>query len=313
MILKKREKILVLVTVLLLTVVVLQQAYSKLHGSHSGLERLHVNATAKLERMKTRLRNAERASQRLDKWRRRSLPSDTHAAQSLYQTWLFQLADDTEFSDTKIEAVLRRRRGDVCHALKFTVNAKTTLDGLTKFLYRFYNADHLHQILNLTVTPKGKGKPLDVKMTIEALSLSAAKSNDKLSAATSGRTLSALVDYVDMIGGRNLFVAYQPPDPSPPPEVPKPQSDATKDAYLTGVTSRGNRLQAWILVKTTGDRHELYEGDTFDVGETKCKVLRIEQRNAEIEIAGKRYRVSLGQNLSEGKDLSEAKDQSESE
>ncbi len=314
MILKKRERILVLVIVSLLMVVVLQQAYSKLHGSHGRLKTQRTNAAAELERMNTRLKNAEMASQRLHKWQQRSLPSDTHTAQSLYQNWLFQLADDPEFSDINIEALPGRRRGDVCYALKFTFNAKTTLDGLTKFLHRFYSADHLHQIFSLTVTPKGKGKPLDVRMTIEALSLSDAKFKDELSTAASQRKLAALADYVDKIGGRNLFAAYQPPAPpskTPPPKdpkpKPKPQSDQIKSTELTGVTSTGDRLQAWILVKTTGDHHELHEGDTFDIDGTKCKVLRIGPRYAEIEIDGKRFRVSLGQNLSEAEDLSESK------
>ena len=120
MILKKREKILALVTVLLLMVVVLHQAYSKLRGSQGGLEKQHAAAAAKLARMKTRLQNAKSASDRLDKWRSRSLPSDTHAARSLYQNWLFQLAHDAKFSETKISVLGKPRRGsNVYCPLKF--------------------------------------------------------------------------------------------------------------------------------------------------------------------------------------------------
>ena len=119
--------------------------------------------------------------------------------------------------------------------------------------------------------------------------------------------MAKLKDYEDKIGGRNLFAAHQPPaapSKDPPPKDPKSQSDPAKDAYLTGVTSSGGRPKAWIIVKTSGDRHELHEGDTFDIGETKCKVLRIGQRDAEIEIDAKRCLVSLGQNLRDGKELS---------
>ena len=309
MILKKREKILALAAVMLLMAVVLYQAYSKLRGPYGRLENRRANAVAELEQVKTRQKNAKRASDRLDKWRRRSLPSDTHAAQSLYQNWLFQSAHDAGFSDTKIDAVKPRPHGDVYYALKFTFNAKTTLDGLTKFLHCFYSAGHLHQILNLTITPEGKGKPLKVRMTIEALSLTESlspsdvkskdvKSKDELSKATSQRKLAALDVYKEKIVVRNLFAAYQTEDP-------KPQSDPAKDAYLTMI-STGNRPKAWITVKTTGDSHELREGNTFDIGETKCEVLRIGQRDAEIEIDGKRFLVLLGQNLREAKDLSES-------
>lgn len=307
MILQKREKILALVTAVLLLVVVVHQVYSQFRGSQSGLKSQYAKAATELERKKTRLKNAKLAEERMEKWRQRSLPSDPRAAQSLYQNWLLRIAQEAKFTDTKIDASQRRRHGDVYCAPQFSFQAKSSLDGLTQFLYSFYNADHLHQILNLTVAPEGKDKPLKIQMTIEALSLSDAKSKDELSEATSRRKLAALDEYKKKIGGRNLFAAYKSPAPPQQPkqsEKPKASSDALKSAYLTGVTLTGGKPKVWIIARTTGDRHELQEGDTFDIGETKCKVLRIGQREAEIEIDGKRCLVSLGQNLRDAKDLS---------
>ncbi|MBN2291990.1 MAG: hypothetical protein JXM70_06160 [Pirellulales bacterium] len=307
MVLKRREKILALATLLLLMVVVFYQAYSMLRGPLSGLESLHAKAAADVERKKTRLKNAKLAEKRMEKWRRQSLPSDSRTAQSLYQNWLLQLARDASFSDTKIDTAQVRRRSDVYSALQFTLQAKTTLGGITNFLYRFYSTDHLHQILNLTVTPEDRGKMIKIQMAIEALSLSGAKSINELSRETSERKLAAINNYEDKIVARNLFAAYQPPippSPPPPPPPPKAKFDALKFAYLTGVTLTGDRPKIWIIARTTGDRHELNEGDTFEIGETKCKVLRIGKRDAEIEIDGKRCLVSLGQNLRDAEDLS---------
>ncbi len=309
MILKKREKILALSTVGLLAVVVLYQGYTRLRGSHGGLQQQRDAAEAELERTRNRLKNAEAASRRLDEWRRRSLPSDSRAAQSLYQNWLLQLARDARFSDTKIDASQRRRRKEVFYALQFNLQAKTTLDGLTRFLYEFYKADHLHQILNLTVTPEGRDESLKVQMTFEALSLTSAKSVDALSTATSQRTLADIDTYQEKIAERDLFAAYRPPSPPPaemppsPPPAPRPRFDPVKFAYLTAVTSVGDRPEVWILARTTGDRYELREGDLFEIGPSRCQVMRIREREVEIEVDGARRLVSLGQNLREGQAL----------
>lgn len=311
MILKKREKILALVILAMLALVLLQQGYSKLRGSSSGRQKQLENAAADLERKQNRLNNAQLAQKRLDEWRQRSLPADTRIATSLYQNWLLQITRDAGMSDVKIDAAQSRRHGDVYSALQFTLQAKATLDSLTKFMHRFYLADHLHQIISLTTVPEGEGKPLKIQMTVEALSLSGAKSTDALSQAESGRKLKKLDEYQKLIAGRNLFAAYKPPQEKPdkPADKPKPEVDPAKFAFLTAVVAVGDRRQAWIVERTSGRRHEVFAGDAFEIGEKKCKAISISEREAEIEIEGKRRLVPLGTALDEGiESPGEAKD-----
>ncbi len=54
---------------------------------------------------------------------------------------------------------------------------------------------------------------------------------------------------------------------------------------------------SWIHVRTSDERFELFEGDAFEIGDARGKVLRIEEREAEIEFDGQRYVVALGDNL----------------
>ena len=310
MVLKKRERILAFVSLGLLGAVVLYQVYGWMQGSHGPLQAQKAAASAELERINNRLNNANLVAARMKKWRQRSLPSDFRTAQSLYQNWLLRLAADARFSDTKIDASGSRRRSDVYRVLQFSFQARSSLDGLTQFLYDFYRADHLHQIVSISVTPEDSRGTLKIQMTVEALSLTSATSENALSAETSDRPLDEPEAYELAIAGRNLFAAYQPPPPPEPPapppaeEPPRPRFDPVRFAYLTGLTSTGDRPTAWIIARTSGDRYELGEGETFEIGEARCKMLRIGPRDADIRIDDKSFRVSLGKNLRDGAELS---------
>ena len=315
MLLKKREKILALVIVSLLAVVILQQAYTKLRGPQSGLKNQRESLAAELQRKKTRLQNAKKAAERLNKWRERSLPADPETAQLLYQNWLLGTARDAAFSDTAIGSSPKRSFGAPSkdsvgdkkdYSLRFELDAKTTLDGLTKFLHKFYNAGYLHQIVSLTVTPIKGENQLKIHISISALSLAEAKSKNELPKVSSDNTLEPLKTYLDRIGKRNLFAAYKPPD-LPATKKPKPDFDPVKFAFLTGITSDSGRQKAWIVARTTGDKFELFEGDTFNIGETKCKMIKVGERDALIEIDGKRFLVPLGKGLRDAEALPKAK------
>ncbi|MBN1589794.1 MAG: hypothetical protein JW888_09785 [Pirellulales bacterium] len=303
MVIRKRETVLAWVTLTLLALVALQYAYSTLHGPRDGLEKLQTKLAGEIERKNTRLRNARLAAEQLDKRRRQSLPSDPQRAQSLYQSWLLQAASDAGFSNTKIKSLRGQSSKGVYSALRFTLHARTPLTGLTKFLYHFYHANHLHQILSLTMTPDEHGTSLGIVMTIEALSLNDAIAKDSLTEATSDRPLAKLDLYQEKIGQRNLFASYSPPSP---PSAPPPDDsvDPLKHTELNTIVSVDGRPQVWINSKMTGKQYRLFEGEEAEIEETKCKVLRIGDRDAHIEIDGKPYLVLLGTALYDGKRLS---------
>ena len=302
--LNKRERNLAIATGGLAGLVLLYLLASTLFNPHQALKAQRNQANTELQRRQTRVEHGLQAMQQLEAWRKRSLPSNPEAALSLYQNWLLQTARDAGLSDISIDAVPARRRPNVYQALRFTLQAAATLDELTAFLHDFYQAGHLHQILAMGLAPEGRDGQLEVQITVEALSLPTADQTEELAAVPSEHNLATLDTYRDSIGKRNLFAAYEPP-PQPtaeaplpaPPSPPAPHFDPAKHAYLTAIVSADGRPQAWILARTTGETSKLFEGDSFEIGGVEGKVLRIDQREVDLEFDGRQYTLPLGQNL----------------
>ncbi len=301
--LNQRERVLAIATVAMLGIVLLYFLFSAWQGPRRALQARKTNVVAELERKQNRLELAAKAQRQLDEWRRRSLPANPETALSLYQNWLLKTARDAGFSGITIEAAQGRRRPEVFQALRLNVQATAGLEELTAFLHHFYQAGHLHQILALGLVPESRGSKMSLQMTIEALSLPTADRTDSLAAVPSGHKLAPLDAYRSSIAQRNLFAAYQPPPPSRPtaeaprPAPPPPRFDPARHAYLTAIVAVDDRRQAWIHARTSDERFELLEGDTFEIGGSQGKLLRIGQREAEVEFDGRRYVLSLGDHL----------------
>ncbi|MBN2217380.1 MAG: hypothetical protein JW719_08385 [Pirellulales bacterium] len=305
MALKRREKILAATAAALVAIVVLQVVYSSFAGPGEDLQRRRDELATGIERKENMLANGRRAAAKLETRRRASLPPDPEVAQSLYEMWLRQLATDARLSDTKLTFLSRQPVGDVFHVLRFNLHAKATLGELTDFLYRFYRAGYLHQIVSLTITPKDQGAALDVTMMVQALSLTDAPAADKLVAVDSDRPLDTLAAYRRKIAGRDLFAPYVPPRPVVSrPVVPRPvveTVDPLAFTELNAIIAVGGRPQVWINAKMTGDHYELFEGEEARIAGVRCKILRIDQREAEIEVDGKPFLVPYGKSLRDGK------------
>jgi len=303
MTLQKREKILAWAAGVLLAVVAVQFVYSSLGSPRGNLKAQRAALVAEVQKKKNRLLSARRAPEILQRRRERSLPAAPEIAQSRYEMWLRQLATTARLSDAKISYRSRQHVGDVYYALRFSLRAKGTIADLTEFLHGFYSAGYLHQIIGLTITPNDNGAMLDVNMTVDALSLAGAAAKDKLPPADPQRALAKLDVYREKIAGRNIFAPFAPVVPQMRTAAPPETVDPLKFTELNGIVSVGNRQQVWINAKLTDDHYELFEGEEVEISTVKCKVLRIGQRDAEIEIDGKRYLVSYGKSLRDGTPL----------
>lgn len=299
--LEKREKVLVAVTSLFLLAIVGRWLVVTWREPLNKLGAQQTNLRRDLDRKKKQIQKGQAAQARLDAWCRVSLPSDLETARSLYQNWLLTLATEAGFDGTKVEAGQGRQRGEVYHALRFSLQAQAPLDRLTRFLEWFYAAGHLHQIRSLSLVPMEKSDKLDVQLSIEALVLPEADRKDKLTGESSKR-LGASPDAYRVIASRNLFAPYKP---SPPPhiEAPPPPFDAAKFAFLTGIVAMDGRPEAWLLVRSTGKKLRLHEGDPFEIGDLRGKVVRIGSREVEVELSGQRWRLPLGDNLRQMREM----------
>lgn len=98
------------------------------------------------------------------------------------------------------------------------------------------------------------------------------------------------------------FAIVDPPPPREPEKiVEKPKFDTAKFTYLTAVLDVGGQPEAWLLVRTTGQTLKLQVGEKFDVGTMQGVIRRIGEQDVEVETAdGKRWLISIGENLREG-------------
>jgi hypothetical protein len=308
MALKKRERILVIATgTLVLLWLVVTLLFSGLSSPFGSLHASRANLAEEVEKKKNQVQKGREAEARLDQWRRRALPSDPNAAKSLYQNWLLELAVRKGVRGARVEPTATRQRRGIYLSLAFSVQGQAELDELTRLLYDFYSAGHLHQIRRLSIKPLEGSREFDLFLLVEALSLPDADRNNELTEESSDRLAAGdLETYRKVIVDRNLFAPYSPPPPpvvrteprEPPP--PPPSFDHAKHTYVTGITAVDGIPQVWIQIRTKGQSLRLREGDRFEVGSLEGTVVRIGTREVVIELGDERLLAFQGQSLRDG-------------
>lgn len=91
-------------------------------------------------------------------------------------------------------------------------------------------------------------------------------------------------------------------DPPPPPvEVEKPKFDPAEQSRVTALVGGVKGPQVWVRSLTDGKSFQLSEGDDFEVGTIKAKVLSINLKEsfAEFETEGIRWIVGMDSMLKE--------------
>jgi hypothetical protein len=218
---QRREKALAgIVGLLVLVLLVMWGAY-KVRGMflarRAEIGRL-TETEKKIELMSVRQSELSQAQERLAE---RGLPANPGTAQQLYRQWLTQLVHQPEidFDNAVIDAPDRVSSGSGVGVtkLKFHVNGQGTVTQIIKFLYGFYRADHLHKIVSLSAKPQKNSAKLEVRVTIEALSLPNSNNKDQLSTNISPRlTYATAEEYLSRIGRRNFFSYNRKPQITAP-------------------------------------------------------------------------------------------------
>ena len=323
MAMSKRERNLAVLTGVLVVPFAIWMLIGVLGGSTKGLRAQKANLVNEINDAKDKIRRARDAEKKLEAWNLQSLPTDPEAASSRYQIWLLQLCESDRYNvrlhDTLVKPAYSRPFHEAGRRLTFTVRGQGSLDQLTRWLYGFYAADHLHRIKSLTVSPLDGSDRLSLDITVEALALNAAADAEGTLRATALAAVpeesfdrDLLEEYVQVITDRALFSPYQPPPPERPPDSPQPAEepkpaaplfDHGKYTFVTGITAVDGKPQVWLESRTSGKKLRLFEGDTFDVGPVEATIIDIRDRSIESEVEGKRYTIALGENLREAQEI----------
>jgi hypothetical protein len=242
---------------------------------------------ADIVKRNAKLRAARRARQDLQAWKRRSLPSDPESARQAYQEWLLELVRRVRLQSPSVRGGDASDRGSY-DALNFSLSARGAPEQWVRFLYEFYQAGHLHQIRSMSFTPFASQGALDVVVSIEALLLPEANTEDRLASDPESRlALDTLRDYQPILR-RDLFGLGGIPDP-------------IDLARVTGIQSLNGVPQVWItqLAEAAPNRAvlKLGKGDVFEIGMWSGKVVDIQGNDVCLESGGEYWIVSIGETL----------------
>lgn len=101
----------------------------------------------------------KRAGKKLDEWRARSLPSDVVLARSLYKNWLARVVERTRLAKADVTLGADVPKPGVYVKIPVNVRGQGTIEQVVQFLFEFYQANHLHYIRQLTITPLASSSP----------------------------------------------------------------------------------------------------------------------------------------------------------
>ncbi|MBT4693219.1 MAG: hypothetical protein HOB73_07745 [Planctomycetaceae bacterium] len=137
----------------------------------------------------------------------RSLPRDQSSAQTTYKAWLFTLMEkEVGLQDVKITSDQIRTVGGIYDKHTFRVSCDGSLQQLTEFLYKFYAKESLHEVLTLSVKPKGYNF-LGITAQIDAIAVTEDLERGSIKNITVSNQLEygGLEEYLNLMTNRNIF------------------------------------------------------------------------------------------------------------
>jgi hypothetical protein len=291
-----RERILAIGLGASVGLILLYWGFGQYRTIFSSREAKIANLKREVSQRETQVIRINKAIAQRRELEKRSLPKDPLIANSLYQTWLFDLVNG-KLTEPTVTLSSLRGNPTAYEPLGYDVKGRGSLEQIIKVLYDFYNGNHLHQITSLDIKPQAKGNELELTMHVEAIIL---PGTDRVDTLTTEKAkilaLDSYSDYQKAITERNLFAEYTPP-------VVKPTGTPLDMAKLAFVTNIGHgvdgRPTAWIHERNTNKTTYLFVGNEFQVAGLKGKVQNIDinDRSVELQIDGKPVKVKQDKSL----------------
>ncbi len=296
-----REKLLVGAVVALVALWGATQGWGKYQRALENNLNQQRSVAQSLSDARTATARGRRAQKKLRQWQRQSLPSDVEIAKSVYQDWLQQQLSAAGLTIKELNVQTSRTKSDSYQQLSLRVRAEGKLAALTDFLYRFYQAKHLHRISKMDLKPNEKRTSLSIALTVDALSLTDAKRKDQLAEGTQDTMPRSLEQFQKSIVGRNLFAVYAPD--SPPETVGEQEAEDSEaaQAFVRGIHYGLEGWQMSVRMKTSGKVFYFREGDAIKIGRFEGTIEKLdgERRRVIVSTGSQQVQVQLGQNLSE--------------
>lgn len=153
MALNKRERYLALGAGLVTAVALVQVSFNYVQSLFDERQTQIDAFEREIEDKKGLLLRGKKAGKKLAEWQHRSLPTDLVLARSLYKNWLARLIERTRLARADVTLGADMPKPGIYVKVPVNVRGQGTMDQVVQFLFDFYQADHLHYIRQLTLTP----------------------------------------------------------------------------------------------------------------------------------------------------------------
>jgi hypothetical protein len=300
----QREKILAGIVAAIVVILGGRFVFGRYQGAIESRRAQLSTAKQDLADINLAIKKGEHSLRKLEKWQKRSLPANRETALSLYKAWLLAKAKEAGITVEDITPAQRQTSKDAFKSIGYTLTGSGSLSSVSSLLYEFYRAPQLQQVTMLRLLRPVGASQIQVTFEVEALILPGAEATDSLPKGETKRlALASLADYQKSLGDRDLMNVYTPPRPpvaarTDPP--PPPKFDDSEHARFSASIGVGDKFQAWIHVRTTGETLHLHPGDKFKVGQLEGQIVSVEPRSMVYQAGDKKYRVSLDQPLRKG-------------
>jgi hypothetical protein len=257
-------------------------------GPLASLAARKTELTHEIRQVKRQLQLARKAAKEMNLWRAQSLPTDVERARSAYQEWLAELVEHVQLLNSGVDSGEPASHKGMAHAtsIGFSAHGRGTLAQLTRFLYDFYSAGHLHQIRSLSITSVSGSEMLELVISIETLVLPNADRKERLSSKRSDRLASDRIEDYQSIVERNLFGVGG-------------SAQVTDYAFLTAVNYVDGQPEAWFSIRTNDSVLKLRRGEQLEVGSFKGTIAAITDTDVIVESEAERWLLTVGENLSQ--------------
>ena len=240
----------------------------------------------RIEKQEKLLAEARTAGQKIDEWRKTSLPFDTETARSLYRNWLLDVVRDAKLRNATVDSGSPAARFGLYRAMPFNVQARGTLKEITSALFRIESAGMLHRIVSLRITPVARSGHFDVALGVEGLMIpkttrkSLPKGKSQLLASTHERDYS-------VIARDNLF------------GIGVSNQDPMKLTILSGITYRNGQPTAWITEQISEAVHKVAAGEAFETDALDGRILEVSEESVVFESGDQSFSMQIGNSFAD--------------
>ncbi|MCP4172721.1 MAG: hypothetical protein GY758_18320 [Fuerstiella sp.] len=232
------------------------------------------------------LADGRAAGLEIEQWQKKSLPSDTETARSLYRNWLLETVRSARLRNATVDSGSPASRRGLYRTMPFTVQARGSLKEITSALFSVEKTNQLHRIISLRLTPVGTTGQFDLSMSVEALIIPGTRATSMNTGESRLLASKNRRDY-EVIARDNIFgIGIDTKDPM-------------QLTILSAVTYRNGEPTAWITEQIDDKVHKLPAGADFETTAISGRVVTVNEESVVLESGDQLLKMQIGQSFAD--------------